>query len=373
MTIDVRFSQDFGSFGLDIDFSAEARGITALFGPSGSGKSTCINVIAGLRRPQTGLIRVKGEVLLDTAGNIDVPARKRRAGYVFQDARLFPHLTVARNLDFGMKRSAEAPSPEERSRIIEMLGIGHLLDRRPHALSGGERQRVALGRALLQGPRMLLLDEPLAALDQGRKSDILPYLEQIRDEERLPVIYVSHSIDEVARLADNIVILNEGRIVANGPVDDILARLDLFPLTGRFEAGAVIRGSIIRFDAGTRMTEIGFNGGRFWIPGDAGMPGAEVRLRIRARDVMLAREAPAMISANNVIEATITGMREEAGPFLDVQLACGESLLLARITHMSRQRLALEPGQQVQAIVKSVSVESASKRRPASAPHQIIS
>jgi molybdate transport system ATP-binding protein len=363
MSIDVAFRQAFGAFDLDIAFSAASTGITVLFGPSGSGKSTCINVIAGLQRPEAGHIAVAGEVLFDSAGGIDVPARKRRAGYVFQDARLFPHLSVAGNLEFGTKRSVEPPSPQQRDRIIGMLGLGHLLERRPHSLSGGERQRVAIGRALLSGPRMLLLDEPLAALDQGRKSEILPFLERLRDEERLPVIYVSHAIDEVARLADTIVLVNEGRVEASGPVDDILTRLDLFPLTGRFEAGAVIRGRIETYDPASMMSSVAFAGGRFWIPGDAGEPGQPVRLRVRARDVMLATEAPQMISANNVLGVTIIAMREEKGPFLDVQLACGEARLLARITRMSRDRLGIEPGARVQAIVKSVSVESAIRRR----------
>ena len=363
MTIDVSFRHDFGAFALDVGFSTAATGITVLFGPSGSGKSTCINVIAGLCRPQSGRVAVAGDVLFDSEQGIDIPARRRRTGYVFQDARLFPHLTVGGNLEFGARRSAEPPSLRHRARIVDMLGLGGLLDRRPHSLSGGERQRVALGRALLSGPRMLLLDEPLAALDQGRKSEILPYLERLRDEERLPVIYVSHAIDEVARLADTIVLVNDGRIEASGPVDEILTRLDLFPLTGRFEAGAVIRGRLDGYDPATMMSSVAFSGGRFWIPGDAGEPGQPVRLRIRARDVMLATERPHMISANNVLPATIVALREEAGPFLDVQLACGEARLLARITRMSRERLGIEPGAEVHAIVKSVSVESAIRRR----------
>ena len=358
MSITVRFRHEFPGFSLNAAFEAGSNGVTALFGPSGSGKTSCINVIAGLLSPAEGFVSVDDEVLLDTSRGYNLAASRRRVGYVFQDARLFPHLSVNGNLDYAARRARPRPESRERAAIIDMLGLGHLLDRHPRLLSGGEKQRVALGRALLTSPRVLLLDEPLAALDQGRKAEILPYLETLRDERRIPIIYVSHAIDEVARLADDIVLLNDGGVAAAGPVEDVLSRLDLFPLTGRFEAGAALRATVATQDRQTQMTEARFSGGSIWIPGLAANIGQSLRLRIRARDVMLARTEPDAISANNILAATITEFREEPGPYLDVRLACGDSFLLARITRMSRERL--EPGDQVFAVIKSVSIERAS-------------
>lgn len=358
MMLRTALTHRFPGFTLDVDFTIERPGITALFGPSGSGKTTCINAISGLLKPDRARIQINGAVVTDTERGLFVPARRRRIGYVFQDARLFPHMDVAANLDFGARRAKTPPSAAERHRYIDLLGIGHLLARRPATLSGGERQRVALGRALLSNPRLLLLDEPLAAVDAGRKAEIFPYLERLRDEARIPIVYVSHSIDEMARLANEIVLLSEGRVAAQGPVGEVMTQLDLFPLTGRFERGAVIDGHVVAHDAGTMMSEIAFDHGRIWVPQLTGSPGSAVRLRVRARDIILARTEPHAISANNIVPAVITDIRDESGPFLDVQLSCGGGTLLARITRMSRARLELAPGQKVFAIVKSVSVES---------------
>jgi molybdate transport system ATP-binding protein len=356
MTLEVEIRHRFAGFALEAAFSA-GRGVTALFGPSGAGKTTVVNAIAGLLRPAEGRIAIDGEVVFDGARGLCRPARRRRIGYVFQDARLFPHLDVAANLAFGARR-ARPPTPAATvSHVVDLLGLGHLLGRRPAGLSGGERQRVALGRALLAAPRLLLLDEPLASLDQARRAEIIPYLERLRDEAQVPIVYVSHALDEVNRLADTLVLLDGGRVAAAGPIGELMARLDLFPLTGRFEAGALIQAKIVAQDEADRLTEIGFPGGRLWVPRIEAEPGASVRLRVRARDVMLALERPEGISANNVLAATIADMRLDPGPYVDVLLDCAGTGLIARITHRSHRRLGLAVGRPVYAVVKTVTVD----------------
>lgn len=358
MTLDIRLRHRFPDFALDIAFAAEETGITALFGPSGAGKTSTINAIAGLFTPDSGRIAIGGETLLDTAAGIDLPTRARRVGYVFQEARLFPHLSVAANLDFGARRSPEPLRPAERQRILDMLGIEHLANRRPRNLSGGERQRVSLGRALLANPRILLLDEPMAALDATRKADIMPFLERLRDEARIPILLVSHAIGEVTQLADNVVYLDGGKVLASGPAEDVLSRSDLSPRGAFLEAGAVISGQILSQDDVHRMTEIGFEGGRLWVPRLTAAPGGRVRLRVKAGDVMLALEEPRGVSANNVIPAIVRNIGETGDtPYLDVELACGGAHLVSRITRMSGERLGLRTGMQVFAVIKSVSVE----------------
>ncbi|MGI9384768.1 MAG: molybdenum ABC transporter ATP-binding protein [Methyloligellaceae bacterium] len=357
MSVEIAIAHHFGDFALDVDFVVDRPGITALFGPSGSGKTTTINAVAGLLKPDRGRIAVNGDTLLDTGRRIHVPPRKRRFGYVFQDARLFPHLSVRANLLFGWKRAHTRAPQAEVDRIIELLGLGHLLTRAPRTLSGGERQRVALGRALLASPLLLLLDEPLAALDQPRKLEILPYLERLRDEAKTPMLYVSHSIDEVTRLADRMIVLNDGAIAAEGTVFDIMSRLDLFPLTGRFEAGAVIEARVAAHDDGHHLTELTFDGHSLYVPRIDAPPGTPVRMRIRARDVTLALDRPTRISANIVLPATIVEIRSDPGAHADVQLACGNAKLIARITRHSVARLELEPGTPVFALVKSITVD----------------
>jgi molybdate transport system ATP-binding protein len=356
MTLSAHIEHRFGSFGLALEFSISRPGLTALFGPSGSGKTTCINIISGLLKPESGQISINGQAVFDSATGLNLPARRRRIGYVFQDARLFPHLTVNGNLDFGARRSPEPPSPAERTHIIEMLGIGHLLERRPAKLSGGERQRVALGRALLMKPSLLLLDEPLAALDQARKGEVLPHLERLRDEARIPIVLVSHVLDDVARLADDIVVINEGRSVAAGPVEEILSRLDLVTLTGQSEPMSVITADVLRHDAEGGLTELGFNGGRLWVARTDAGPGTQVRLRIAARDVVLALVPPQQISATNMIHGQVAEILSGPGPYCDIRLICGGSILLARITRRSADRLGLIPGREVIAVIKAVSV-----------------
>lgn len=358
MTLDIRLRHRFPGIALDIAFTAEETGITALFGPSGAGKTSTINAIAGLFTPESGRIAIGGETLLDTETGLDLPARARRVGYVFQEARLFPHLSVAANLDFGAKRSPEPLPHAERQRILDMLGIDHLASRRPRNLSGGERQRVSLGRALLANPRILLLDEPMAALDATRKAEIMPWLERLRDEARIPVLMVSHAIEEVTQLADNVVFLDEGKVLASGRAEDVLSRSDLSPRGAFLEAGAVVSGKVVSQDDTHRMTEIGFDDGRIWVPRLEAEPGSRVRLRVKAGDVMLALEEPRGISANNIVAATVAAIRETAdGLYLDVELACGSARLVSRITRKSCERLGLGTGMTLFAVIKSVSVE----------------
>jgi molybdate transport system ATP-binding protein len=367
MTLKVEVRQQLARFSLDVDFETAADGITALFGPSGSGKSSTVNAIAGLSRDALGKVSLKGRRLLDSEAGVYLPPEKRRIGYVFQDARLFPHLSVRGNLLYGWKRSRPRAAQEEIAALETLLGLEHLQDRSPRSLSGGEKQRVALGRALLAKPDLLLLDEPLAGLDQNRKGEILPYLERLRDEGGIPMVYVSHSIEEVTRLADQMVVLSEGRVAAVGSVFDITARLDLFPLTGRFEAGAVIDCSVEEQDAAYVMTRLAFRGGDLWVPRIDLPKGAGVRVRLRARDIILSLEEPGKTSANNVLKCFIADLREDPGAFVDVQLDCGGTRLLARITGRSLERLKLERGQQVYALAKSVTLDRRAMNRRASA------
>ena len=357
MSVELRLKHAFKGFDLDLEFALNADGITVLFGPSGSGKTTTINAIAGLLRPDEGRITVAGETLLDTQAGLFVPPRKRGVGYVFQDARLFPHLKVQDNLLFGWRRAGKPLGKAEIEGLTDLLGLTHLLDRRPKALSGGEKQRVALGRALAMRPRMLLLDEPMAALDEPRRMEILPYLEQIRAVTRIPIFYVTHNIAEVTRVADQMVILNQGRVAAAGSVYDIMSRLDLFPLTGRFEAGAVAEVRVRAQHPVEELTELELAGQAIFVPAINAEPGQSLRLRIRSRDVILALEKPQAISTNNILLGTVTGLREDPGPYVDVQVTCNGAPILARLTKRSVERLKLKRGKEVYAILKTATID----------------
>lgn len=356
MSIEVAVRQGYGSFVLDAAFRVDRNGITALFGPSGAGKTTILNAVAGLLRPEQGRIAVDGCVLFDSTEGVCVPARKRRIGYVFQDARLFPHLTVEQNLRFGWRRSPNPMAQAEITSIVQMLGLAKLLARRPAKLSSGEKARVALGRALLANPAVLLFDEPLAALDASLKNEILPYLERLRDQARLPIIYVSHSLDEVSRLAQEVVILKQGRVAASGSIFDVLTDLRLPDFTGTSPYGAVIETTVARHIEASGLTVLAFAGGELVVPLMERAVGAELRTHIRAEDVMIAREEPRAISANNILTATIEGLRESTPGHIDIRLLCGPTLLVARITRASHARLELCEGLAVFAIVKSVTV-----------------
>jgi molybdate transport system ATP-binding protein len=357
VSIDARFKLDYPGFALDVDLSLPSAGITALFGQSGSGKTTLLRAIAGLENVSDGRLIVDGETWQDDG--FFLPTHARPIGYVFQEASLFPHLSVQGNLDYGIRRTAHRPASAEfldMAAIVELLGIGHLLDRKPERLSGGERQRVAIARALLRRPRLLLMDEPLAALDLARKEEILPYLEQLHESLKIPLLYVSHAPDEVARLADHLVVMENGRALASGPLTETLARLDL-PIRLGEDAGVVLDATIAAHDAEWRLARADFAGGGLWVR-DKGLPvGRHVRVRILARDVSLAREQVLGTSIANSVPATVAAIGDDAHPALClVRLDAGGAPLLARLTRRSTAALGLTPGMAVWAQIKAVAL-----------------
>lgn len=354
--LSVDITHRLGRFQLDVHFSSDGA-LTTLFGRSGAGKTSVVNVIAGLIRPDAGRIAVNGAVLVDTDRGILVPRHKRRIGYVFQEGRLFPHLTVRQNLLFGRWFSPRGERPARLEDIVDLLGIGHLRDRRPADLSGGEKQRVAIGRALLANPRLLLMDEPLASLDTRRKDEILPYIEHLRDETKVPIVYVSHSVAEVARLADTMVLMSDGAVQAVGPVATVMSRTDLYPLTGRFEAGSVVEMRVAAHDDRYGLTLLRGRAGDIKVPHLDLEIGAPVRIRIRARDVMIATSRPAEISALNILPGTVTEIGGGAAPVTEVQINAGGDVLLARVTRRSVAELRLAPGRPVFAVVKTVAID----------------
>ncbi len=355
--LEVDIEHRLADFALDIHFLA-GRGLTALFGRSGAGKTSVVNAIAGLLHPRRGRIVMDGSVLLDTERGICVPTHLRRVGYVFQEGRLFPHLTVRQNLLFGRWF---APTRERRATsladVVDLLGIAALLDRRPGRLSGGEKQRIAIGRALLASPRLLLMDEPLASLDARRKDEILPYLERLRDEARVPIVYVSHSIAEVTRLATTIVLISAGRVHAVGPVQEVMGRADLYPLAGRFEAGAVLAMRIAAHDPRWSLTQLTGRFGTLMVPRLDSPVGTALRVRIRARDVIVAVTRPTGISALNVLAAEVERLVPVEEGALEVQLRLGGERLLARVTKRSGEALGLAAGREVFAVIKTVAID----------------
>jgi molybdate transport system ATP-binding protein len=361
--LEVDVEHRLADFSLDIHFRA-GRGLTALFGRSGAGKTSVVNAIAGLLRPRRGRIVMDGSVLLDTEHGICVPTHRRRVGYVFQEGRFFPHLTVRQNLTFGRWF---APARERRAAglddVVDLLGIANLLDRRPGRLSGGEKQRVAIGRALLASPRLLLMDEPLASLDARRKDEILPYLERLRDEARVPIVYVSHSIAEVTRLATTIVLISAGRVHAVGPVQKVMGRAELYPLAGRFEAGAVLAARITAHDPRWSLTRLSGEFGELTVPHLDAPVGTALRVRIRARDVILAVTRPTDISALNVLAAEVERLVPIEEGAVEVQLRLGGERLLARITRRSGEALGLAAGRKVFAVIKTVAIDRRSLSR----------
>lgn len=358
MSLDVEIEHRLGGFVLDARFQSAGR-LTALFGPSGSGKSSLINIIAGLTRPERGRVVVDGRVLVDTEKRIFVPRHKRRIGLVFQDARLFPHMNVAANLRYGRFFTPAAERYARMDAVVDLLGVGHLLDRRPSGLSGGEKQRVAIGRALLASPKLLLMDEPLASLDEARKAEILPYIERLRDETRIPIVYVSHSVAEVARLASDVVVLAAGKVAASGPTGDIMQRLDLLADEERGEGGAVVDTTVARHDESFAMTVLASGAGQIRVQRLAIAVGAPVRLRIRARDVMIATERPHGLSALNIFPGRVVAVDPGQGGSAEVHIDCNGTPVLSRITRQSVEALDLKPGRNVFAVVKTVSFDRA--------------
>ena len=343
-------------FTLDVDLQLPGRGVTALFGPSGCGKTTCLRAIAGLERAQPGRVAVNGEVWQDDAQRIWRATHERALGYVFQAASLFDHLSVRGNIDYGLKRTPPARRKVALEQAVELLGIAHLMDRKPQALSGGERQRVAMARALATSPRLLLMDEPLAALDAQRKAEVLPYLERLHRTLAIPVLYVSHAIDEVARLAEHMVLMQDGRVLAQGRTDELIVRLDL-PLAHGDAAATVIEGRVLQHDAHDHVATVAFNGGQLLLVSPtARATGEPIRLRVQARDVSLALAAPGDTSILNILPATVVALSEDSPGQLMVALDAGPTRLLARVTQRSAQALALAPGQAVFAQIKGIAI-----------------
>lgn len=346
-----------GRFLLDAAFEGGA-GVTGLFGPSGSGKSTLIDVLAGLRRPDEGRITIGDTVLLDTARGICVPAHKRRIGLVFQDAQLLPHLSVRRNLLYGHSFTPPGERRVTLEAVTAALGIGHLLDRAPATLSGGERQRVGIGRALLVSPRLLLMDEPLASLDGNRKLEILPFIERLRDEFAIPIVYVSHAVEEVARLASRVVRLSEGKVVAVGTPAETLAPTALARGADRFNAVSMITGRVAREDAEFGVTVLAHPAGEIVLPWripDASQP---VRVAIRATNVTLAVQRPSNISVRSALHGTVVRVAVGDGPFALVTIELvGGDLLFAYATRLAIAELGLDAGDHVHALVKTVAID----------------
>jgi molybdate transport system ATP-binding protein len=342
-------------FTLDLDLALPGHGITALFGPSGSGKTTALRVLAGLEPGAVGQISVQGEVWQDSAQGTFKPVHHRALGYVFQEASLFEHLNVQGNLQYGFKRTPVSKRQQNWDHTVDLLGIGHLLARWPHELSGGERQRVAICRALATSPRLLLLDEPLAALDAPRKAEILPYLERLQTALRLPVIYVTHAIDEVARLADHLVLLEAGRVVAQGSTAELLTRLDLSLAHGDM-AGAVLQCQVVSHDAHDHLTLVRFAGGELTVTRQSSAPGESLRVRVAARDVSLTLQRQSDTSILNILPCTVVAVSPDGPGQVMVALQACDTPLLARITARSGQALGLMPGKAVFAQVKGVAV-----------------
>lgn len=352
--IHARFKLARGDFTLDIDTQLPMRGVTGIFGVSGSGKTTLLRCIAGLEST-AGSLHVNGETWQDD--KTFMPTHQRSLGYVFQEANLFPHLSVRANLEYGMKRVMQYERKVKFEQVVEWLGLSSLIERSDSTkLSGGERQRVAIGRALLTSPRILLMDEPLSALDAASKQDILPYLERLHFELKIPALYVSHALDEVARLADHLVLLQQGRVIANGTLNDTLARLDL-STAHLDDAGVVIEGKVAQHDETYHLTRLDFSGGNLWV-GQVKQPlGSSVRVRVLARDVSIALRQVSDSSITNILAARITEISDDGADKVNVRLIVGASqALLSRITRRSRDLLGLKVGMDVFAQVKSVAL-----------------
>jgi molybdate transport system ATP-binding protein len=344
-----------GGFRLRARFAAPTPGVIALFGPSGAGKSTLVNAIAGLV-PASGSVRLDGTTWLDSASGTDLPAERRRIGYVFQDARLFPHLDVAHNLRYGERRSPPGPRYAAQDEIVALLGLGPLLARRTHQLSGGERQRVALGRALLSQPRLLLLDEPLASIDAARRDEVLPYLESLRDRFAIPMLYVSHQYDEVLRLATHVVVLAEGAVLAAGTPAELSLDPRLRELLGRETVGAVLEAQVTDVDPATGLVSIAVGRGRIRLALAGARAGARLRLHVLARDVILATEPPQGLSVRNALAGVLAEIISEGRDEALAIVELGGSQLISRVTREAVEELRLRPGLPVWALVKAASL-----------------
>lgn len=359
-SIDIAYRLTRAAFAFDVDLQIPLRGVTGVYGVSGAGKTTLLRCIAGLEAAADGRLAVDGELWEDTARGIAKPAHEREIGYVFQEPRLFAHLNVEGNLAYGARRRRSGGVSREQ--VVGLLGLEALLGRATRGLSGGEAQRVAIARALLRGPRFLLMDEPLAALDRRRRQDVLPFLDRLHAELSIPIVYVSHDLDEMCRLCDRLVVLESGRAIAAGSLSTVLAQLDP-PVVPGEEASAMIEGRIVDHDPEDDITRLEFSGGAFFVTGYRGEPGQTLRLRIKANDVSLCRERPAESSILNVLPVEVDDAREldepAAGRTLLVRLKSGSDRLLARVTRRSWAAMKLGRGQALFAQIKSASIRNA--------------
>ena len=356
MNIHLQLDLARADFDVSVDLQLPAHGITVVYGPSGCGKTTLLRCVAGLELSARGRVQVGHEIWQDDANQVRLPTHQRALGYVFQEASLFDHLDVASNLAYGQQRTRNHVSDTVLQQAIELLGIGHLLQRRSHELSGGERQRVAIARALVTQPRLLLLDEPLAALDHARRQEVLPWLEKLRDDLNIPMLYVTHAVDEVARLADTLVVMKAGRVQANGPVAEVLTQADLPVVLGE-DAGALLTGIVLRIDTAWHLAQVGFAGGALWVRDSGLSVGQTVRLRVLARDVSVTLAEATQTSIQNHVPCVVDAITPEAHPSqVLLRLTCGDSVLLARVTARGVHDLGLHVGMAVWAQVKSVAL-----------------
>ncbi len=360
--IELRYRVERPAFALDVDLELPLQGITGIFGISGAGKTTLLRCIAGLEPDAAGTLAVAGEVWEDTAGGARLPVQQRNIGYVFQEPRLFEHLSVRANIEYGGKRRS-GNNAAGFKHVVDLLGLEALLERRPAVLSGGEAQRVAIARALLCSPQLVLMDEPLAALDQARRNDILPFLDRLHAEAQIPIIYVSHNIDEVCRLCDHLAVMEAGSVVASGPLQDVLVQLDV-PALGGSNAGSVIEGTVASHDSDDHLTCLEFSGGHLWVPGDVGPEGAHLRLRIQASDVSLCRSRPEHSTILNILPARVEAIQPGDGAAMLIRLLLGDDRIVARVTRRSIRELGLREGESLFAQIKSVAVRAAAGRVP---------
>jgi molybdate transport system ATP-binding protein len=363
----VAAKKQLGSFAVDVRFELPTPGVVALFGRSGCGKSTVINIIAGLLAADQGRVALDDTLWLDTDGQIDLPPERRRVGYVFQDARLFPHMSVAGNLHYAQRRARGAPYVSLEA-VIGLLDLEPLLHRRSHQLSGGERQRVAIGRALLTQPRLLLLDEPLAALDGARREEVLPYLETLRDRLAVPMVYVTHRFDEVLRLATHIVLLEAGAVAAQGGIAQMSLNPRLRAIIGPDEVGAIVDGRIIGMDAMSGLIRVQVGRGQINIPAQAignatfgaatdAATGIVLRIQLLARDIIVSTQSPERLSVRNALAGTVIHIQDDGDSDL-VTIDVGATSIMARITKAATRDLALRAGLPVWALVKSMSLRA---------------
>ena len=353
--LEIRYALQRGDFNLSVDLDIPMQGITGIFGASGSGKTTLLRCIAGLEKPGAGRLVVGGEVWQDHDLGVLRAPHEQEIGYVFQEPRLFRHLTVRGNLEYGQKRSRMMRDGISFEKAVELFDLHQLLERTPADLSGGEAQRIAIARALLRAPRLVLMDEPLAALDSARKDEILPFLDRMHSELRIPIIYVSHHIEEICRLCDYLLILDRGEVIAEDDLQSVLVRMDL-PLLSGEEAGSVIHGVIGAYDQDYDLTHLNFSGGEFLVPGQVGKEGEALRLRIKANDISLCRDRPERSTILNILPAIIEEIQPEAGPMLLLRLRLGSDRVITRITRHSCEKLDLQTGEQILTQIKAVAI-----------------